>query len=201
MLGLERKPKGKSKDVRELWYRLLYFVTAIYPVWFLWRPKTNDHVYHWFATAIQALFIVEFALYYTLYSKNRAYWVYAARDVVLNFTLATCVTIFLLEIVISHPRPNFEDNQNGILESEEDANIISGWLFAFMALIVKDQIKCHRSNVFKQNDKVDFGLITLDWFSIAALAVAVLSPIALILTHCSNFVDGCHDPNLGATVV
>ena len=105
MLGKERKKK--EKDVRELWYRLLYFVTAIYPVWFLWRHKTNDHVYHWFATAIQVLFIVEFALYYTLYSDSRAYWVYAARDVVLNFTLATCVTIFLLEIVISHPRPNF----------------------------------------------------------------------------------------------
>jgi hypothetical protein len=196
MLG--KRNKKDKKDNRELWYRLLYFVIAIYPVWFLWRHKTNDHVYHWFATAIQVLFIVDFSLYYTLYSDCRTYWVYVARDVVLNFTLATCFTIFLLEIVISHPRPNFVNNQNGILESEQDANIISGWLFCFMALIVRDQIKCHRYNVFKP-ESVNSDLMFMDWLNIIAVAVVGVSPLLLVLSHCSNFADGCHDPNLGAT--
>ena len=104
-----------TKDVREIWYKLLYFITAIYPIWFLWRPKTNDHVYHWFATVLMVLYVVDFALYYVLYSELRSYVAYAMRDVVLNFQLATCLSLSLLEIVISHPRPNFQDNQNGIL--------------------------------------------------------------------------------------
>jgi len=183
-----------TKDVREIWYKLLYFITAIYPIWFLWRPKTNDHVYHWFATTLMVLYVVDFALYYVLYSELRSYVAYAMRDVVLNFQLATCLSLSLLEIVISHPRPNFKDNQNGVLESEEDANILSGWLIMFMALLSWDQLKLHRRNVFRAG-KVNGDLLVEDWLSIVAVSLVILSPIALILSHCSNFADGCHDAN------
>jgi len=185
-----------TKDVREIWYKLLYFITAIYPIWFLWRPKTNDHVNHWFATVLMVLYVVDFALYYVLYSELRSYVAYAMRDVVINFQLATCLSLSLLEIVISHPRPNFKDNQNGILESEEDANILSGWLILFMALLSWDQLKLHRRNVFRAG-KVNGDLLVEDWLSIVAVSLVILSPIALILGHCSNFADGCHDENLG----
>ena len=188
-----------EKDPREVWYRLLYFVVAIYPVWFLWRPKTNDHVYHWYGSALQVLFVVDFALYHLLHSKNRAYIFYVFRDVILNFTLATCLSLSFLEIVISHPRPNFKDNQNGILESEEDANILTGWFVLFMALIVKDQLKLHRQNDF-QRGKATSVLIIEDYFYIIAAALTILSPIPLILTHCAMIGNGCHDNNVNGTI-
>lgn len=193
--------KVVEKDPRELWYRLLYFIVAIYPVWFLWRHKTNDHVYHWYASAIQALFVVDFALYHLLYSKNRAYVFYVVRDVVLNFTLATCLSLSLLQIVISHPRPNYLHNQNGILESEEDANILTGWFVLFMALIVWDKLKLHRRNVFQRGANAATVLLTEDYFYIAAAALTILSTIPLILAHCQMFGDGCNDANLNGTVV
>ena len=189
-----------EKNPQELWYRLLYFVVAIYPVWFLWRPKTNDHVYHWYATALQVLFVNDFVLHHLLYSENRAYIFYIFRDVILNFTLATCLSLSLLEIVISHPRPNFLHNQNGILESEEDANILTGWFVLFMAIIVRDQLKLHRKNNFRKG-KANAQLITEDYFYICAATLTILSPIPLIVSHCSFFGNGCHDPNLNATII
>lgn len=190
-----------KKNNREILYKLLYFVTAIYPIWFLWRPKTNDHVNQWFASALAGLYIVDTALYYLIHSKRRAYLFYAARDIVLSFTLATCLTLGVLQIVISHPRPNFKDNKNGILESEQDANILSGWLILFMTLIVRDQLKLHRDNVFKTDAKIDSKLFTLDWLNIMSAAFVIIYTIVLIVTHCQNFANGCHDPNLKATKI
>jgi hypothetical protein len=191
-----------DKNPTAIWYRLLYFCTAIYPVWHLWRKVTNDHVNHWYASAIQALFLVDFALYHLLYSnETRSYIFYVMRDVVLTFTLATCVSLGLLQLIISHPRPNYLHNQNGILESHEDANIICGWLSMFMSLLIWDQLKLHRANVFKWGQKVSSYLILEDYFYIGAAVLTLLSPLPLILTHCDNFADGCHDPNVNATVV
>lgn len=189
-----------QKNPMEIWYRLGYFCTAIYPVWHLWRKVTNDHVYHWNASAIQALFIVDFVLYHLLYSnQTRSYALYVFRDVLLNFTLATCTAFGLLQIVVSHPRPNYLHNQNGILESQEDANIICGWLLMFMALLVWDQIKLHRDGY--KGDRVSSYLILEDYFYIGAAVLTLLSPIPLLLTHCDNFANGCHDPNLNGTIV
>jgi hypothetical protein len=201
MYSKQKKEQMVNKDPRELWYRLFYFVVAIYPIWFLWRPKTNDHVYHWFASAIQALYVADFALYYLLYSKQRSYTIYIFRDVVLNFTVATCFTLSLLEIVIAHPRPNFVDNQNGILESEQDANILSGWLIFFMGLLALDQLRLHRQNVFEKGKPPNMKLLREDIYCILAVILTILSPIPLIIENCSNFGSGCHDENLNGTVV
>jgi len=71
----------------------------------------------------------------------------------------------------------------------------------FMTLIVRDQLKLHRDNVFKTDAKIDSKLFTLDWLNIMSAAFVIIYTIVLIVTHCQNFANGCHDPNLNATKI
>jgi len=175
--------KKKSVTSPAILYRLLYFSFSIYPIWFLWRKKQNNHVYHWFAVVIQSLYVVDCLLHYLLLGKNtRSYPFYVMRDIVLNFTLATNATLGLLQIVVSHPRANSKDNANGILESEEDGNILCGWLVIFMTLIVRDKIKLHRQNVFKIGETAKFQLAWTDYAYLCSSVVALLSFIPLVFT-------------------
>jgi len=178
-----------KKDKHENWYRLLYFVTSSYPIYFLWRPKTNDHKKHWLVSALIISYILDYILFSLLYSRYRSYIQYVFRDVLLTFTMATCGFLSMWQTVISHPEDNSDDNQHGLLETEQDGNLLCAWASLFMTLIVWNQIQCHRRRPYVPNQKKFDGFgwsDILSALSVILMGLTVIPGILSILEYDRN---------------
>lgn len=120
-------------------YQGLFFVVAIYPIYFLWRDISNDHDEQWLAGGIIGAYIFDLITYYISPHIKNTFWkhaIYCCRDATLGFQLATCLFASFRQIILSHPQ----------IDTEKDGNIVTGWLLMLMAVTSFNLLKLHQTD-------------------------------------------------------